>query len=103
MYKSDAAGTSVFVDPPNGWLDLVAGRNDVRFTRLLTIFGANQVSKNQALVTALGANCIGTVQELLRSEADPNVGASEYFMNAVKEQNIDLVCLFLTAVVPIQQ
>lgn len=102
-YTSDAAGNSVFVDRPNGWLDLVAGRNDVRFTRLLTIFGANQASKNQALLTALGANCIGTVQELLRSEADPNPGAGQYLMNAVKEQSIDLIRLFLTAIVPIQQ
>lgn len=101
-YKSDVTGRSSFVDRPNGWLNLVAGRNDVKFTRLLTMFGADQASKNQALSVALGGNCVGTAQELLRSEADVNT-AGQYFLNAVQEHNMDFVQLFLTAIVPLQQ
>lgn len=95
-------GTAVATGMPNGWLDLVAERNDVNYVRLLTAFGASQQSKDRALGLALKKGAIGAIQELLRNNADPNESGVEYFMNAIARQDTQLIKIFLTAIIPLR-
>ena len=101
-YVYQENGTAVATSTSNGWLDLVAERNDVNYVRLLTAFGASQQSKDRALGMALKKGAIGAVQELLRNSADPNESGFEYFMNAIEGQDTQLIQIFLTAIVPLR-
>ena len=101
-YAYHENGTTAATGRSNGWLDLVAERNDVSYVRLLTAFGASQQSKDRALGLALKKGAIGAVQELLRNNADPNVSGVDYFMNAIAGQDTQLIKIFLTAIIPLR-
>lgn len=100
-YVPDAEENAVFSTQPNGWLDIVAKRNDVPFIRLLSMFGASQQSKDQALGIALECKAINAAQELLRHQANPNRIGIGYFMKAFEEQDTHLVTIFLTSIIPL--
>ena len=101
-YAYHENGTTAATGRSNGWLDLVAERNDVSYVRLLTAFGASQQSKDRALGLALKKGAIGAVQELLRNSADPNVSGVDYFMNAIAGHDAQLIKIFLTAIIPLR-
>lgn len=100
-YVPDQDGNAVATGAPNGWLDLVAARNDVDYIRLLTAAGASQQVKDKALGVALQRKAIGAVQELLRNNANPNISGSGYFMKAIREQDMHLISIFLTSIIPL--
>ena len=101
-YTYHDSGTAATTGRSNGWLDLVAERNDVGYVRLLNAYGASQQSKDRALGIALKKGAIGAVQELLRNNADPNELGVEYFMDAIARQDTQLIKIFLTAIVPLR-
>ncbi|CZR55931.1 uncharacterized protein PAC_05819 [Phialocephala subalpina] len=104
-YAADKNGDAISTGKSNGWLELVAGRNgrnDVAYIRLLTNFGASQVSRDRALSIALDCKAIETAQELFRNNADPNApGIADHFLAAISEQNQNLYTMFLTATTPL--
>ena len=103
-FTLDDQGNAVSTGKPNGWLDLVAARNDVLYIRLLVGFGASPGSRDNALRIALEAKALDAVQELLRSDANPNAaGAPSHFLDAIAAQNKRLIFLFLSATVALQQ
>ena len=101
-YVFDENGSAIATGRSNGWLDLVAERNDVNYVRLLTALGASQQSKDWALGKALKKGAVGAVQELLRNNANPNETGIEYFMNAIAGQDTHLINIFLTAIIPLR-
>jgi len=102
-YTFDQDGNTVATGAPNGWLDIVAARNDVDYIRLLAAAGASQQVKDKALGVALQRGNTGAVKELLRNKANPNASGFEYFMKAVKDQDMELIKTFLTAIIPLHQ
>jgi ankyrin repeat protein len=104
-YVANENGDAICTNKPNGWLDLVAGRNgrnDVAYIRLLTSFGASNASRDKALKVALDHGAMETAQELLRNDADPNsAGVAGHFLAAIRDLNQYLYTMFLTATKPL--
>lgn len=100
-YTFDDKGNAMPTGQANGWLDIVAARNDVAYVRLLCAFGASQESKDQALNIAIEHGAMDAVQELFRNHANPNVSGMDHFFNAVATENTRLLQLFLTAIKPV--
>jgi ankyrin repeat protein len=74
-----------------------ATKNDsVAHITLLVTRGARQVSKDRALGIALSLKLTNATEELLRYDANPNAHW-EHFCTAIKEGNLELVELFLSA------